>query len=196
MSDSVSSGNVEQAQAQLDGLCCKVGLRFTEGLPESKSGIVAPRGTALWSSSYAYLLLWPLASTEPSAIRHGASEAEGWFDEVLERLEASSLERAIDGYLVLALPQAPADDAREEVRRIELSSQICRKHLIWPGAAGEEDADVWRRIADVTVLGLPDAETAAAAELFWPDLDKEAQAIWDDLVILGALAVAQKDETA
>jgi hypothetical protein len=152
----------------------------------------------LWSSSYAHLLLWPLISIEPSAIEQGASVAQGWFDEVLARFESSDPGRPVDGYLVLALPRPPEENAKDEIRRLELSSQICRKHLIWPAVAAEDEelAEAWCRVADVTVLGLPDAETAAAAELYWPDIDREAQAVWDDLVVLGAPATAQKDEAA
>ena len=62
------------------------------------------------------------------------------------------------------------------------------------GGVGVPDA--WCRIADVTVVGLPDANMAGTSELIWPNIDAEASAVWSDLVRLGAPATALKDEAA
>lgn len=198
MSDASASTDIALATMQLDMLCSRVGLKFAKELPATQSGLTLPPGAALWSSSYAYLLLWPLQGIEPVAIARGASEAEGWFDEVLSSFEAGHSGRPIDGYLVLALPQPPQDDAKDDIRRLELSARICRKHLIWPAEATNVQSlsEPWCRVADVTVLGLPDAETAATDELYWPKLDSEAEAVWGDLKHLGAPETAQKDEAA
>lgn len=119
-------------------------------------------------------------------------------DEVLSSIEADHPRRPIDGYLVLALPRSPQDDAKDDIRRLELSARICRKHLIWPAEATNAGppSELWCRVADVTVLGLPDAMTAATDELRWPSLDSEAEAVWADLMLLGSPATAQKDEAA
>ncbi|PKM05957.1 MAG: hypothetical protein CVV14_14415 [Gammaproteobacteria bacterium HGW-Gammaproteobacteria-4] len=196
MSDKIASMDIALATSQLNTLCLKVGLRLAEALPATKSGLAPPASAALWSSSYAHLLLWPLQSIEPVAIERGASEAEGWLDEVLSSLEAGHSGRPIDGYLVLALPRPPQDDAKDDIRRLELSARLCRKHLIWPAEAtnSEPPSEPWCRVADITVLGLPDAVTAAVDEHQWPTLDREAEAVWADLESFGVPATAQKDE--
>lgn len=155
-----------------------------------------PQLTALWSSPYAHLLFWPVADISPEEIGRCASEAEGWFDEFLTTIEAASRGRPVDGYLVLALPCPPEVDASDEIRRVELSSRICRKHLIWPNAPEGTDIPLepWCRIADVTVLGLPDAALAGASELHWPQIDSEAAAVWADLQQFGAQVTAQRDD--
>lgn len=47
------------ASEQLNELCIKVGLDRAPDLPSPGIAISAPAGTALWSSSYALVLLWP-----------------------------------------------------------------------------------------------------------------------------------------
>lgn len=186
-----------QAGQQLELLCRKVGLRRMDALPSHRVAVAPPPSAMLWSSSYACLLLWPLEASAPAEIERGAGEAEGWFDELLSGVEATK-SGPIDGYLVLALPDAPGDDAKDEIRRLELSSRICRKHLIWPATAqnGEEPPELWCRVADVTVLGLPEAVMAGTSELYWPEIDAEAEAVWTDLLEMGAPATAQRDEAA
>lgn len=192
----MSTADLEWAQDQLDLLCRKVGMVRRQALPPFDKAASPPARAALWSSSYALLLLWPIESSESQAIEHGASEGEGWLDAALSELEAQRPERPLDGYLVIALPNPPEDRATEDIRRLELSSRICRKHLIWPSpnetiAAGE---DPWCRVADITVLGLPDAVTSAGDELYWPSMDSESEALWNDLLAKGAPATAQQDE--
>lgn len=188
-------GSLHLAVAQLDELCTKVGLRQT-ALPKGEGDHAVPVGTTLWISSYARLVLWPCGASDASGVIAAAREGQGWFDEMLVRGEAQS-RGPIDGYLVLALPDAPAADANEDVRRLELSSQVCRKHLIWPAgeADTEETASTWLRIADVTVVGLPDSMPSGGGELLWPKIDSEAQAVWDDLAALGLSATLIQDET-
>ena len=94
--------------------------------------------------------------------------------------------------LVLALPAAPAPEADEEIRKVELSASICRKHLVWPSSAEAlaAGAGPWARVADVTMLGLPDAITAAGDGLYWPAIGDRAEALWQELQGKGAPAVA------
>lgn len=190
-----AASSLHLAVAQVDDLCAKVELKRAE-LPIVASEHAVPPGTTLWTSSYARLVLWPCGASDAVGVIAAAREGQGWFDEVLIRGEAHS-RGPIDGYLVLALPSAPAADASEDVRRLELSSQVCRKHLIWP--AGEADTDetagTWLRVADVTVVGVPDTMPSGGGELVWPKIDSEAQAVWDDLAALGLSATLIQDET-
>jgi len=190
-----AASNLDLAVAQLDKLCSKVGLQQTE-MPIAAGEQTVPAGTILWTSSYARLVLWPCGASDAAGVIAAARDGQGWFDEMLVRDEAQS-RGPIDGYLVLALPAAPAADASDDVRRLELSPQVCRKHLIWP--AGEADpaeaAGTWLRVADVTVVGLPDTMPMSGGELVWPKIDSEAQAVWDDLAALGLSATMIQDDT-
>lgn len=191
-----ATGSLDLAVAQVDDLCVKVGLLQAE-LPVAAGEHTVPAGTTLWASSYARLVLWPCGASDAAGVIVAAREGQGWFDEMLILDEAQS-RGPIDGYLVLALPAAPAADANEDVRRLELSSQVCRKHLIWPAgeADTEETAGAWLRVADVTVVGLPDQMPSGGSELVWPKIDSEAQAVWDDLAAMGLSATLIQDETA
>jgi hypothetical protein len=175
------------AREQLNELCVKVGLDRTPDIPSPGIAISAPAGTTLWSSSYALVLLWPCRGGDYVSVEQAAAQGQAWFDEVLVRKERSSPGGLIDGYLVLALPQAPEEDAREKIRRLELSAQVCRKHMIWPSTPADHNHEtgLWQRVADITVLGLPEASAPSSSELQWPELDSEAQALWTELSTLG-----------
>jgi hypothetical protein len=185
--------SLASARAQLDALCRKVGLKLVDALPE-EAGRRMPNDVSLWSSAYAQLLLWPCGGNDARSIELAAESGQGWFDEVLTKGERVTCGRPIDGYLVIALTGEPDQGAMEDVRRLELSSQVCRKHLIWP-SKDDDEVGQWLRVADVTVVGLPDAGTAGGSELYWPEIDSEAQAIWNDLAELGVPATVIKDET-
>ncbi|WP_397449917.1 hypothetical protein [Pseudomonas sp. NA-150] len=175
------------AREQLNELCVKVGLDQTPELPSPGIMISAPAGTTLWSSSYALVLLWPCSGSDHISIERAAAQGQAWFDEVLVRNERLSPGSPIDGYLVLAIPEAPEAYAREEIRRLELSAQVCRKHMIWPSSPVDYNYEpgLWQRVADITVLGLPDSAAPSGNELQWPELDSEAQALWAELSTLG-----------
>lgn len=184
------------AREQLNELCVKVGLDRTPELPSPGVAISAPVGTTLWSSSYALVLLWPCDGGDYVSVERAAAQGQAWFDEVLVRNEQLSLGRLIDGYLVLALPRAPEADAREEIRRLELSAQVCRKHMIWPSTPADYNYEtgLWQRVADITVLGLPDAAAPSGSELQWPELDSEAQALWTELSTIGVSGTILRHE--
>ncbi len=195
MTDQKPPVDLAEAYRALDPLCEKVGLNRIIDLLEPTSVRAPPVGTALWTSSYAQLLLWPCPSSQTEAVQQSARAGQDWFDEVLLKAEERLNGRPVDGYLVLALPTAPAAEAREDIRQLELSAQVCRKHLIWPevniGAAPTEH--IWSRVADVTVLGLPDTLRTSGAELLWPEIDSEAQALWNEVATDGASATALRD---
>lgn len=192
----VDSAMWASAADQLNRLCIKVGLDRTLQLPVPEIAIATPEGAALWSSSYARVLLWPCAGGDLGAVEQAAAQAQAWFDEILVQAERTSYGGLIDGYLVLALPEPPEDVAREEIRRLELSAQVCRKHLIWPSTPTEHNYEpsLWQRVADITVLGLPEASAPLSNELHWPNLDTEAQALWTQLTTLGVTGTILLDE--
>ncbi|NEK04265.1 hypothetical protein GR239_27415 [Rhizobium leguminosarum] len=178
----------------LEPLCVKVAMSRQVQLPSLADVVQPPAGATLWSSGYARLLLWPVATNQSNIIARAADEGEGWLDALLAQTETLSTV-PLDGYLVLALPAAPAPEADEEVRKVELSARICRKHLVWPSSAEAlaAGAGPWARIADITALGLPDAATAAGDTLYWPEIGHAANALWLDLQERGASAVARAD---
>ena len=179
---------------QIGELGKKVGLTRTD-LPTPEGVGSAPENTALWTSSYACVLFWPCEASDSVSVEHAAAAGQAWFDEVLIKGERKSHGRPIDGYLVLALPQAPDEVAREDVQRIELSTQVCRKHLIWPSSINvESECSRWVRVDNVTVLGLPYAMAAPGTELHWPELDAAAQEIWAALDTAGVSEALQRYE--
>ncbi len=180
----------ESARDALDVLCEKVQLQRTQSLPLLEINIVPPDNATLWLSSYASVLLWPCNATDLMSIQESASLGQTWFDEILSKAEQNTNGRPVDGYLVLALPESPASDAREGIRRLELSTQVCRKHIIWPAPPEEQTSSLhsWLRLADVTVLGLPGDVGPSSRELLWPELDAEANKLWNEL---GSLGVAE-----
>jgi hypothetical protein len=179
--------DLEAARHELDELCTKVHIELLRELPQFEFSVQPPAGTTLWVSPYAWVLLWPCTSGDQAHLEQEASLGQAWFDDVLSHAERRASGRPIDGYLVVALPEAPSADASEFVRRIELSTEVCRKHLIWPGAS--EDAppgsSQWLRIADVTVLGFPGEAVAPSHEMQWPELDDEAEGLWRELNSIG-----------
>lgn len=178
------------AQIELDALCVKVQLQRAGNLPSLDINIATPDFTTLWRSSYASVLLWPCNACDLTSIQESAQSGQAWFDEVLSNAEQAAKGRPIDGYLVLALPGSPPTDAREGIRRLELSTQVCRKHIIWPASPEEQTSSTlrWLRVADVTVLGLPGEAARSSQELLWPELDAEADKLWNEL---GSLGVAE-----
>lgn len=197
MSGNISPQNIAACADALEQLCARVVMARQAELPRLADVAEPPAGAALWSSDYAQLLLWPVASSEGEAISRATDEGEGWLDAVLSRAERSPA-IPLDGYLVLALPAAPTPEADDEIRKIELSARICRKHLVWPSSseALAKGAGPWARVADVTMLGLPDAITAAGNGLYWPEIGRHAEALWQELQNKGAPSVAQGDAEA
>lgn len=172
---------------EIGALCEKVGLKPT---PLSEiDAFATPPGAALWSSDYACVLLWPVAEQGGLALQDALGKAEGYFDELLVEREAGN--RTIDGYLILALPFEPLDEMAELVSRAELSTQFCRKHLIWPNK-NEEGKTVWPRIAAITVLALPDTSDFGPSDVYWPQLGKEASKLWNELEGQNPIALAQQ----
>lgn len=167
----------ERGAEALGPLCEAVGLK-----PYSDT-LGTPAGTALWSGRYAAVLLWPTAQ---GRLSEDANTAEAWFADFLSSEEALRGARVLDGYLLLGLSKKIDDAKAGLVRSIELSTQICRKQVMWPDEAGE-----WRRFDAVTVLGLPAGVTSAAGEPVWPTLAAEPSSLWTEIQRVGAARAAQ-----
>jgi hypothetical protein len=183
------------AREQLNTLCVAVGLTQVDSLPTVDHQDAPPAGATLWQSAYANVLLWPCEANCLDDIIGAAERGQGWFDQVLSSEEAQRNGRVVDGYLVLALSQRPPTETRDDIRRLELSSLICRKHLIWPSTLDDQDhvPGLWRRVADVTVVGLPAVDVQATGDLYWPELDEDAKSQLDELQQLTLQGVLIKD---
>lgn len=169
--------------ATLDALSDQVGLSRVERLPVGQTGAVdPPEGAAFWAATYAGLLFWPV---DEAGLAEAARAGQAWLDALLKADEGG--QTPIDGYLVLALASAPE---RELVPAIELSTQVCRKHVIWP-----DDCEMgWRGLAAVGVLGLP-REAARVRRQARPVLDAEAEALWLRIAEHGHVAIAAEDRS-
>ncbi|HUO21158.1 MAG TPA: hypothetical protein VMU59_01420 [Caulobacteraceae bacterium] len=163
----------------LGPLCTAVGL-------SAELDVEAPDGVSLWSGSYAAVAFWPTSETQFTA---EAGRAEAWFADYLFGEERRRNARVVDGYLLLAFDRPVTEAIQSAVRTVELSTQICRKHAVWP----EEDG-IWRRLDAVTVLGLPDGVTSASGEPTWPVLDAEAAALWSRIQKSGPKRAAEAED--
>ncbi|WP_373090521.1 hypothetical protein [Zhongshania sp.] len=89
----------------------------------------------------------------------------------------------VDGYLLIALHQAPRAEVKEVVRDIELDTKICRKHVVWP----VENGDGLERLQFVTILSLPDPLRGNSANATSFELSVEAKKLLAKYDELGSL---------
>jgi hypothetical protein len=172
---------IAEGVAALGPLCTAVGL-------SAELDAKTPDGVSLWSGSYAAVAFWPTSEAHFAA---EAGQAEAWFADYLYGEERRRNARVVDGYLLLAFDRPVTDALLSAVRTVELSTQICRKHAVWP----EEDG-LWRRLDAVTVLGLPKGDTSGPAEPAWPKLDVEASALWTRIQKFGPKRAAEAEDRA
>ncbi|MQB09393.1 hypothetical protein DXT96_05890 [Agrobacterium sp. ICMP 6402] len=170
---------ISNGVSTLEQLCTAVGLAI-------EGDLEAPAGVTLWSSAYAAVAFWPMCEDQ---LVIDASKAEAWFADYLFGEERRRNARVVDGYLLLAFAQPVTEALLGAVRSVELSTQICRKHAVWPETNGE-----WRRLDAVTVLGLPKAVTSASGEPAWPVLDSEAASLWARIQTSGPKRAAEAEE--
>ncbi|MGY2049101.1 hypothetical protein [Methylobacterium sp. JK268] len=173
--------------AHLDRLCDEVGLRRLAALPASERTRAAPPAdAAMWSGSYAMVVLWPVGAAD--ALATAAADGQAWLDAVLSAAEGGKL--PIDGYLVLALPGRPGTAEGDGlVRRLEASTHVCRKHVIWPDGGSTLG---WRGLVAVSALGFP-AAPAARVVTQGPGLDPEVAALWARIQAHGHAKAAAED---
>lgn len=115
------------------------------------SSICAPG--LLWASEYARLMVVQLTG---ALDLEEARRAEDW---LLQHIRSAEREtgRLLDGYLVVALPQAPEGEFAATLRDEERDRRGCRKFVVWP-----EGEEAWAGLERVTVLGLPGGGGLAA----------------------------------
>jgi hypothetical protein len=89
----------------------------------------------------------------------------------------------VDGYLLIALNQEPNAQIEEAVRKIELDTKVCRKHIIWP--AGDESG--LARLQFITILSLPEPLYGNSTNTTPFELSTEANALLSKYVELGSL---------
>jgi hypothetical protein len=180
---------MEWPYALIDNLGNKVGLYRCTELPAFEGIESLPDEVAFWISDYAYLLLWPISEMNTEALRVAGSRGQDWLDHAIANAEGKS-GSVIDGYLVLVLALPASPQVAAEARRLESSTQVCRKQVVWPET--DTTAEPWRRLLNVTVLGLPDG-WSSEVNAGWPELDLEAQEIWQRVDKSGHNAAAEGD---
>jgi hypothetical protein len=89
----------------------------------------------------------------------------------------------VDGYLIIALNQEPNAQAEEAVRKIELDTKVCRKHIVWP--AGDEGG--LARLQFITILSLPELLYSNSENARPFELSTEAKELLSMYVELGSL---------
>lgn len=142
-----------------------VGFRRVSVLPTVS--VKCPEGTILWSAPYARLALWPIKVRDAAALRLGVDSGEAWLDLAIRQSEQALTTSgiAIDGYLIVSLPEQPSLDVETACRQIELSTTICRKNVVWPDTDG-----AFSQLERVSALS-PKFENGAWHEIDWPSLD-------------------------
>jgi len=169
----------------IDKFSDSVGLRR---MPvERIEGIEVSETVVMWASSYARLLLWPIKPTRMSAIEEEAKLGQTFLDQVLSAAE-SNTRAPIDGYLLIELPAPPPADLAPVIWRVETSTQVCRKQIIWP----IEDRWGWRGILNVSLLGLPKISSTGAGAP-WPNLTDQEEELSSRILEEGPNRVANSD---
>ncbi len=147
----------------------------------------ATAGGRIWAGRYAQIALCIVGD---AAVGSLLSSLDGWqlkLDELLTKQEMEN-STVIDGYLILAIPESPGDELRGVIRRVEMDTSICRKHVIWP-EPGDTSEERWRRIFKVTALGLPPSPGLTKGADF-PVLDGLQKIIWDESGEMGVARAA------
>jgi hypothetical protein len=140
---------------ETDELGAGVGFRRADLAPAAGEAEL-PGGAQVWRSSFATILLVPVAASGDHFLASARDAAAAWMREHLEDEEGRG--NLLDGYLLLALPEPPPQDS-SVVGETEQDPYTCRKHVLW--AAGEDGS--WRpRLLCVTTLGLPEAVSPPA----------------------------------
>jgi hypothetical protein len=153
----------------------RVGLTRTHEDPNSQPGLALPESAAIWSGQHAILVICPV-EPESAAFIATAAACVRWLGDVLDGWRRRK-GRLFDGYLVLALSEAATGGTVDYVKQFELDTRVCRRHVVWP----DPDGTWMRRLAEVTVLGLPTAGAVAPpdGELGLPESARQCLSWYD-----------------
>ncbi len=143
----------------------------------------------IWGSHYAQIALCIVGDCAVDSLLSAMEKWQLKLDELLMNQEMEN-STVIDGYLILAIPESPEDELRGVIRRVEMDTSVCRKHVVWP-EPGDTPEVKWRRIFKVTALGLPPSPGLAKGADF-PVLDGLQKRIWDEIGDMGAARAAAK----
>lgn len=112
-----------------------------------------PNETSVMSNSYSIAFIYQLSLEKclsSSPLIKVKEEMHSFIRNVLSDLEVNK-GIIVDGYLLIAFDQEPTEKIKEEVRKIETDTKICRKHIVWP----TKNKNTLERIQFVTILSLP-----------------------------------------
>ena len=121
---------------------------LTKAPPSHVRSQLAPENAGAFVSEYAWILVVPVDPADPARITNACADAHQCFRDAFDR-EPDRDGTVTDGYAVLALMRKPDDACAEAVRTAELSTAICRKHVVW------WDGAAWQRVDAITVLSPP-----------------------------------------
>jgi len=146
---------------------------FTEGSEPTSLKHKLPKGSALLVSNYSVLIVVFVEERTSEALLSIKESAESVIDEILILMENKGM--LLDGYLLIAINTEPDDLMLNAIRKVELSSSVCRKHVIWPKGKGEGKWD--NRLRYVTVLGLPSTVESIKLDFEETVLPEKAQEV-------------------
>jgi hypothetical protein len=141
-------------------------------VPGNQIGEVNFEPMELWQSNFAYLAL----AKFPTDTLESLMEVFERSSEILARIIRTRIgtSNLLDGYLLLVLRTTPDAGMRPNIRRLELNTNICRKHVLYPDEQGS-----WASTLNcVTTLGFPEMATvsASAEEPVLPEMVESALA--------------------
>ncbi len=158
--------SLAELHGAIDVLALPVHLEPVPKVPRVEGAVEPPADASLWQGPYACVVAWPVSGTD--ALEMAWTDAQNWLDCFLRELERDGL-GAVDGYLVLAVPEEPPPEVR---RKIEESPHVCRKHVVWRAEKGEG----WNRVSGITALRVsPACSGPAVADR--PGLDTEEETL-------------------
>ena len=130
---------------------------FAEHWAEIAAGTSAD--SMLFRSGYALFVFVKLEKRKTSEIKHVVRHAQHWLDLTLGW--AAQAGTVLDGYVVIALPPVPPNDAFNVGEQFASDPTVCRKFILGP--ARTESGDFRWPLEKVSFLALPEPPSAEAS---------------------------------
>ena len=124
----------------------------------------------------------PEESETESSLREVKEQMHAFIRKALLALE-NQKGLIVDGYLLIALHQAPLAEVKDTVRDIESDTKVCRKHVVWP----VENGGNLDRLQFITILSLPEPLRGNSANTTSFELSAEANNLLTKYDELGSL---------